>query len=119
LLGTRISEEVVRESWNVAAAASPKATIDCPASWLTDFRNDLSQFKVPTLVMHGDADRVLPISATGTRTHEAIKGSQMVVIEGAPHGLLATHADDVNKALIGFLGGRNVGNKAMSRADVA
>jgi non-heme chloroperoxidase len=119
LLGTRISEEVVRDSWNVAAAASPKATIDCPASWLTDFRNDLSQFKVPTLVMHGDADRVLPISATGTRTHEAIKGSQMVVIEGAPHGLLATHADDVNKALIGFLGGRNVGNKAMSRADVA
>jgi pimeloyl-ACP methyl ester carboxylesterase len=119
LLGTRISEEVVRDSWNVAAAASPKATIDCPASWLTDFRNDLSQFKVPMLVMHGDADRVLPISATGTRTHEAIKGSQMVVIEGAPHGLLATHADDVNKALIGFLGGRNVGNKAMSRADVA
>ena len=119
LLGTRISEEVVRDSWNVAAAASPKATIDCPASWLTDFRNDLSQFKVPTLVIHGDADRVLPISATGTRTHEAIKGSQMVVIEGAPHGLLATHADDVNKALIGFLGGRNVGNKAMSRADVA
>jgi pimeloyl-ACP methyl ester carboxylesterase len=119
LLGTRISEEVVRDSWNVAAAASPRATIDCPASWLTDFRNDLSQFKVPTLVMHGDADRVLPISATGTRTHGAIKGSQMVVIEGAPHGLLATHADDVNKALIGFLGGRNVGNKAMSRADVA
>ena len=119
LLGKRISEEVVRDSWNVAAAASPKATIDCPASWLTDFRNDLSQFKVPTLVMHGDADRVLPISATGTRTHAAIKGSQMVVIEGAPHGLLATHADDVNKALIGFLGGRNVGNKAMSRADVA
>ena len=119
LLGTRISEEVVRDSWNVAAAASPKAMIDCPASWLTDFRNDLSQFKVPTLVMHGDADRVLPISATGTRTHEAIKGSQMVVIEGAPHGLLATHADEVNKALIGFLGGRNVGNKAMSRADVA
>jgi non-heme chloroperoxidase len=119
LLGTRISEEVVRDSWNVAAAASPKAMIDCPASWLTDFRNDLSQFKVPTLVMHGDADRVLPIFATGTRTHEAINGSQMVVIEGGPHGMLATHADEVNKALIGFLGGRNVGNKSMSRAAVA
>jgi non-heme chloroperoxidase len=119
LLGKRISEEVVRDSWNVAAGASPKATIECPASWLTDFRNDLSQFKVPTLVMHGDADRVLPISATATRTHEAIKGSQLVVIEGAPHGLLATHADEVNQALIGFLGGRNVGNKSMSRAAVA
>jgi non-heme chloroperoxidase len=74
---------------------------------------------VPTLVMHGDADRVLPILATATRTHEAVKGSQMVVIEGAPHGMLATHADEVNQALIGFLSGRKVGNKAMSRTDVA
>jgi pimeloyl-ACP methyl ester carboxylesterase len=119
LLGKRVSEEVVRDSWNVAAGASPKATIDCPATWLTDFRNDLSQFKVPTLVMHGDADRVLPILATATRTHEAVKGSQMVVIEGAPHGMLATHADEVNQTLIGFLSGRKVGNKAMSRTDVA
>jgi non-heme chloroperoxidase len=74
---------------------------------------------VPTLVMHGDADRVLPILATAMRTHEAVKGSQLVVIEGAPHGMLATHADEVNQALIGFLGGRNVGKKATSRADVA
>jgi pimeloyl-ACP methyl ester carboxylesterase len=119
LLGKRISEEVVRDSWNVAAGASPKATIECRASWLTDFRNDLSQFNVPTLVMHGDADRVLPILATAMRTHEAVKGSQMVVIEGAPHGMLATHADEVNQALIGFLGGRNVGSKATSRSGVA
>ena len=92
LLGKRISEEVVRDSWNDAAGASPKATIDCPASWLTDFRSDLAQFKVPTLVMHGDADRVLPISATGMRTHEAVKDSRLVVVAGAPHGMLATHA---------------------------
>lgn len=119
LLGRRISEEVVRDSWNVAAGASPKATIDCPASWLTDFRTDLSRFKLPTLVMHGDADRVLPISATATRTHEAVKGSQLVVIEGAPHGLLVTHADEVNQALIGFLAGRPVGQKAIARSGVA
>lgn len=119
LLGKRISEEVVRDSWNVAAGASPKATIDCPASWLTDFRTDLSRFKLPTLVMHGDADRVLPISATATRTHEAVKGSQLVVIEGAPHGLLVTHADEVNQALIGFLAGRAVGQKAIARSGVA
>jgi non-heme chloroperoxidase len=119
LLGKRISEEVVRDSWNVAAGASPKATIDCPASWLTDFRNDLAQINVPTLVMHGDADRVLPILATAMRTHEAVKDSRLVVIEGAPHGMLSTHADEVNQALIGFLGGRNVGNKAMSRDGVA
>jgi non-heme chloroperoxidase len=114
LLGTRISEEVVRDSWNVAAGASPKATIDCPASWLTDFRNDLSEFNVPTLVMHGDADRVLPILATAMRTHEAVKGSQLVVIEGAPHGMLVTHTDEVNRALLGFLGGRPVGQIAMA-----
>jgi non-heme chloroperoxidase len=119
LLGTRISEEVVRDSWNVAAGASPKATIDCPASWLTDFRNDLSEFNVPTLVMHGDADRVLPILATAMRTHEAVKGSQLVVIEGAPHGMLVTHTDEVNRALLGFLGGRPVGQIAMARAAVA
>jgi non-heme chloroperoxidase len=119
LTGKRISEEVVRDSWNVAAGASPKATIDCPASWLTDFRSDLVQFKVPTLVMHGDADRILPISATAVRTHEAVKGSQIVVIEGAPHGMLATHPDEVNQALIGFLGGRKVGKKAMTPTGVA
>jgi len=119
LLGKRISEEVVRDSWNEAAGASPKATIDCPASWLTDFRSDLAQFKVPTLVMHGDADRVLPISATGIRTHEAVKDSRLVVVAGAPHGMLATHPDEVNQALISFLGDRNVGKKATSRADVA
>jgi non-heme chloroperoxidase len=119
MLGKRISEEVVRDSWNDAAGASPKATIDCPASWLTDFRSDLTQFNVPTLVMHGDADRVLPISATGIRTHEAVTDSRLVVVAGAPHGMLATHADEVNQALIGFLGGRKVGNKAMSRTGVA
>jgi non-heme chloroperoxidase len=116
LLGKRISEEVVRDSWNVAAGASPTATIDCPASWLTDFRNDLSEFNVPTLVMHGDADRVLPILATAMRTHEAVKGSQLVVIEGAPHGMLVTHAHEVTQTLIGFLAGRTVGQKSMARA---
>jgi pimeloyl-ACP methyl ester carboxylesterase len=69
--------------------------------------------------MHGDADRVLPISATGIRTHEAVNGSQLVVIEGAPHGMLVTHADEVNQALIGFLAGRPVGQKAMARSGAA
>jgi len=64
--------------------------------------------------MHGDADRVLPISATGIRTHEAVKDSRLVVVAGAPHGMLATHADEVNQALIGFLSGRKAGNKATS-----
>jgi len=103
LLGKRVSDEVVRDSWNIAAGASPIGTWSCPPTWHTDFRGDLTHIDVPTLVMHGDADRILPIEATGTRTHEAIKGSRFVVVEGAPHGMLWTHADEVNRALLDFL----------------
>jgi pimeloyl-ACP methyl ester carboxylesterase len=119
LLGKRISEEIVRDTWNVSAEASPTATIECPASWLTDFRNDLAHIDVPTLVMQGDADRVLPISATGIRTHEAVKDSELAVIEGAPHAMIVTHADEVNEALLGFLAERTVGKKMTARAAVA
>lgn len=104
LLGTRVSEEVVRDSWTIAAAASPLGTQACVPAWYTDFRKDLSRIDVPTLVMHGDQDRICPIAATGLRTHALIKDSRLVVLEGAPHGLLWTHADDVNKALVAFLG---------------
>jgi pimeloyl-ACP methyl ester carboxylesterase len=103
LLGTRISEEVVRDSWNIAAGASAKATYDCPPTWATDFRKDLSRIDVPTLVMHGDADRILPITATGLLTHAAVKGSHLVVVEGAPHGMLWTHAEEVSRTLVDFL----------------
>jgi non-heme chloroperoxidase len=103
LLGKRVSEEVVRDSWNIAAGASPIGTWSCPPTWHTDFRGDLTHIDVPTLVMHGDADRILPIEATGAPTHEAIKGSRYVVVEGAPHGLLWTHADEVNRGLLDFL----------------
>ena len=103
LLGKRVSEEAVRDNWNVAAGASPIGTWSCPPTWHTDFREDLTHIDVPTLVMHGDADRILPIEATGEGTHEAIKGSRYVVVEGAPHGLLWTHADEVNRALLEFL----------------
>jgi pimeloyl-ACP methyl ester carboxylesterase len=103
LLGKRVSEEVVRDSWNIAAGASPIGTWSCPPTWHTDFRDDLARIDVPTLVMHGDADRILPIDATGERTHEAIKGSRYIVVEGAPHGLLWTHSDEVNRGLLEFL----------------
>lgn len=119
LLGNRISDEVVRDSWNIASSASPKGTFDCPPTWVTDFRKDLARVDVPTLVIHGDADRILPIAATGARTHEAIKGSQYLVLEGAPHGLAWTHADEVNEALIGFLAGKRVGTPAAARAGVS
>lgn len=105
--GKRVSDEVVRFSWNVAAGASPKGTLDCVSAWLTDFRKDLARINIPTLVVHGDADRILPIDATGKRMNELIKGSRFVVIEGGPHGLNWTHAEQVNRELLNFLGQKN------------
>ncbi len=71
--------------------------------WLTDFRKDLERIKVPTLVVHGDADRILPLTATGERTAEFVKGSRLVVVAGGPHGLNWTHAEEVNRELLAFL----------------
>lgn len=103
-LGRRqVSEEALRLSWNIAAGASPIGTLACVTSWLTDFRDDLLSIKIPTLVIHGDDDRILPFAATGSRTHEAVEGSRLVVVAGAPHGLNWTHAEEVNDGLIDFL----------------
>ncbi len=101
--GKLISDQAVQLSWYIAAGTSPKGTLDCVSAWLTDFRSDLAKIDVPTLVIHGDADRILPISATGKRTHELVKGSQLVVVEGGPHGLTWTHAEKVNHELLNFL----------------
>jgi pimeloyl-ACP methyl ester carboxylesterase len=102
-LGTRISEEVVRDSWNVAAAASAVGTAACPPTWIDDFRSDLATIDVPTLAVHGDADRLLPIAATARRLPEFVADCEVVEIAGAPHGMLWTHADEVNDALLTFL----------------
>jgi non-heme chloroperoxidase len=101
--GKLISEEAVRHSWNIAAGASPKASLDCVSTWTTDFRKDLARIDIPTLVVHGDADRIVPIGASGKRTHEVVKGSRMVTVEGGPHGITWTHADRVNRGLMDFL----------------
>lgn len=102
--GKRVSDQAVQFSWNIAAGASPKGTLDCVSAWLTDFRKDLARIDTPTLIVHGDADRILPIDVTGKRAHELIKGSRLVVIEGGPHGLNWTHAEQVNRELLDFLG---------------
>ncbi|MFG2429085.1 alpha/beta fold hydrolase [Streptomyces sp. NPDC048590] len=101
--GDRISEQAVQASWNVAAGASAKATLDCVQAWLTDFRADLPAFDIPTLIIHGDADRTLPIGATAIPLSKSITGAELKVIPGGPHGLLWTHADEVNAALLAFL----------------
>ena len=104
LLGNRISEQAVQASWNVAAGASPKASLACVPTWHEDFRNDLSRINVPTLVIHGDADRILPIAASGLRTSKLIKGARLLVVKDGPHCILWTHADEVNRELVNFLG---------------
>ncbi len=101
-LGTRISAEVVQDAWNTAVSASPAGTIACVATWHTDFRADLRKIDIPVLVLHGTEDRILPLEACGPRTHELIRGSEYVAIEGAPHGLCWTHADEVNAELLRF-----------------
>ena len=102
--GTLISEQVVQSSWNIAAGASAKGSLDCVSAWLTDFRKDLARIDIPTLVIHGDADRILPLAATGMPLQKAVKGSRLVVVEGGPHGLTWTHAEEVNRELVNFLG---------------
>jgi pimeloyl-ACP methyl ester carboxylesterase len=104
LLGKRVSEEVVRASWNVAACASARASLACVATWHEDFRKDLARIDVPTLVIQGDADRILPITASGLRTAKLIQGARLLVVKGGPHCILWTHAEEVNAELLSFLG---------------
>jgi non-heme chloroperoxidase len=104
LLGKRVSEQSVQASWNIAAGASATASLACVPTWHEDFRKDLAQIEVPTLVIHGDADRILPIAASGRRTAQLIKGGRLVVVKDGPHCITWTHADEVNRELLEFVG---------------
>lgn len=101
--GTRISDEAWQNSFIAAVSASAHAAYACVDTWLTDFRGDLAKFDVPTLLVHGDADRILPIDATARAFRTRLPDADYVEIEGAPHGLLWTHAEEVNAALLTFL----------------
>jgi peroxiredoxin len=102
-LGSRISEAAVRGSWSVATAASWFAASAVVPSWLTDFRADIPKIDVPTLILHGTADRILPIDSTGRVFSKLLPEAEYVEIEGAPHGLLWTHADEVTEVLLTFV----------------
>src|SRR6202051_3339100 len=104
LLNKRVSEQAVQASWNVAAGCSATASLACVPTWHEDFRKDVNKIDVPSLVMHGDADRILPISAAGARTAKLIKGARLSVVKDGPHCIPWTHADEVNAELTGFLG---------------
>ena len=103
-LGKRISEQAVQASWNVAASASATASLACVPTWHEDFRNDVARIDVPTLVIHGDADRIVPIKASGEKTAKLVKGARLATIKDGPHAVNWTHADEVNAELVNFLG---------------
>ena len=101
--GTLVSDQAFQASFNIAVAASGTASVACIPTWETDFRGDLPKIDIPMLVIQGDADRVLPFDKTGKRLPDLIKNVQLVVIEGGPHAIAWTHADQVNRALYQFL----------------
>lgn len=101
--GTRISEPAWQNSFIVAVGASPYAAHAVVDTWLTDFRADLPEIDVPTLAIHGDADRILPLAATAGRLPGLIKDVELVTVEGGPHNIAWTHPDEVNSALLAFL----------------
>src|SRR5579864_7928994 len=103
-LGKRVSEQAIQANWNTAAIASAHASLACVPTWHEDFRKDVAKIDVPTLVIHGDADRIVPFSAAGQRTAQMIKGAELVVIKYGPHNVAWTHAEEVNAALLKFLG---------------
>jgi non-heme chloroperoxidase len=102
-LGKRVSEETVRAIWDAGADASPWATWACPPGWLDDFGADIKQIDIPTLILHGTADRILPIGGQGRRLHAALPDARYVEIEGGPHVMCVTHATEVNDELLAFL----------------
>jgi len=101
--GKLVSERVLEENWNVAVGASSIGTLTCVDSWIEDFRPDISRNTVPTLLLHGDADRILPPDATSRREAKMIKNVKFVELRGGPHGVLWTHAEQVNTELVNFL----------------
>lgn len=102
-LGTRISQEAVDASVQVANLAGNTSLAAAPLTWPTDFRQDIPAIDVPALILHGTADNILPIDATARRFRELLPDATYVEIEGAPHGLLWTHGAEVNEALLAFL----------------
>jgi non-heme chloroperoxidase len=99
----RISDQAWQASFNLAAGASPHATYACVDTWLTDFRADLPKIDVPTLVMHGSADRILPIASTADRLSGLIADVKVITVENGPHNIAWTHPEEVNKALLEFV----------------
>jgi non-heme chloroperoxidase len=101
--GKRVSESVIRANWTVAIGASPIATLACVDAWVEDFRKDIARNDVPTMILHGDDDRILPADATSRRQAKMIKNVKYVEIKGGSHGMPWTRAEEINAELVPFL----------------
>jgi pimeloyl-ACP methyl ester carboxylesterase len=101
--GKLVSDLAIQANWTVAMGASPIGTLACIDAWLEDFRKDISRNDLPTMIIHGDDDRALPADATSRRQAKMIRGVKFIEIEGGSHGLLWTHAEEINTALVEFL----------------
>lgn len=101
--GKRVSEQVMDANWAVAIGASPIGTVACVDAWIEDFRNDIPRNDIPTMIIHGDDDRILPADATSRRQARMIKNVKFVELKGASHGLTWTRADEINAQLVPFL----------------
>jgi non-heme chloroperoxidase len=100
---SRLSTEASHASWITAIGSAPIAATAAQPTWLTDFREDVKKIDVPTLIVHGTADNILPIDSTGRVFSKMVPSADYIEIEGAPHGMLWTHADEINEALLTFL----------------
>src|SRR5450755_2165056 len=101
--GKLVSERVLEANWNGAAGASATGTVTCVDAWIEDFRQDIARNTVPTLILHGDADRILPGDASSRRQAKMIKNVKFVELKDGPHGVLWTHAEQINAELVKFL----------------
>jgi non-heme chloroperoxidase len=101
--GKLVSERVIQANWTVAIGASPIATVACVDAWIEDFRKDISRNDLPTMIIHGDDDRILPADATSRRQAKMIKDVKFIEIKGGSHGLPWTRAEEINAELVKFL----------------
>ena len=102
--GAEVSQGLIDSWWAQGMQAGHKNTYDSIAAFsATDFRDDLKKFDVPTLVIHGDDDQIVPIDSSGRASAALVDGAELLVYPGAPHGLTDTHKDRVNRDLLAFL----------------
>ncbi len=100
----KVTEEQRQEALRLALQADVHGARECIASWVEDFTEDLARVRVPTLVIHGDADAIVPLEKSGQRTHEQVAGSELHVIADGPHGINVSHPEEFNRVLLEFLG---------------